>query len=178
MTDRRWAMLAVLMLAVSVSACASKTRPGLQPDPVAGVPADAPPRTAPEAYGVRPGSQEDLAANAGDRVFFDFDRSDLSGEARATLDRQAAWLARHPDVRILIAGAADERGTREYNLALGAQRAASTQAYLSRQGVGAGRMSTVSYGKERPLDPGSTEAAWARNRNAQTVVVDLVERGW
>ncbi|WP_337185419.1 peptidoglycan-associated lipoprotein Pal, partial [Phenylobacterium sp.] len=119
--------------------------------------------------------QADLAANAGDRVFFGFDRHDVDGEARATLAQQAAWLARYPDVRVRIAGHADERGTREYNLALGARRAGAVRAALIGQGVAAGRIETISYGKERPLDAGSTEAAWARNRNGHTVVIGFGE---
>lgn len=120
--------------------------------------------------GPRPGSQEDLAANAGDRVFFDFDSSALRGDARATLDRQAAWFAANAAVRATIEGHTDERGTREYNLALGQRRANSTRDYLVARGVAGARLSTISYGKDRPAAVGSNEAAWAQNRRAVTVV--------
>lgn len=121
-------------------------------------------------YGVQPGSQEDLVANVGDRVFFALAESSLSGEARATLDRQAGWLARYPQPRVQIAGNADERGTEEYNLALGQRRANAARDYLVARGVPSGRLSTISYGKNRPTALGSDEQAWAQNRNAITAV--------
>ncbi len=120
--------------------------------------------------GPRPGSQEDLVLNVGDRVFFDFDKSDLKPEARRTLERQAAWLKRYPNVKVIIEGHADERGTREYNLALGDRRANSAKNYLIALGIDPARLSTISYGKERPEALGSNEAAWAQNRRAVTVV--------
>ena len=119
---------------------------------------------------VRPGSEEDLVQNVGDRVFFDFDRSDLKPEARATLERQAAWLKQYSNVRLQIEGHCDERGTREYNLALGERRANATKNYLVALGIPASRLSTISYGKERPAVLGSNEAAWAQNRRAVSVV--------
>ena len=118
----------------------------------------------------RPGTQEDLVVNVGDRVFFGFDKSDLSSEARATLDRQSAWMKKYPSVKITMEGHADERGTREYNLALGERRAAAAKNYLVAAGIAADRVKTVSYGKERPAVLGSNEAAWAQNRRAVTVV--------
>ena len=111
---------------------------------------------------------------AGERVFFVVDRDDLTEEAQAVLAAQAAWLRRHPQLRVLIAGHADERGTREYNLGLGARRANAVRTHLMRAGVAPERLGTTSYGKERPLDAGVGEAAWARNRNAHSVLVDLV----
>ncbi len=120
--------------------------------------------------GPRPGSQEDLVASAGDRVFFDFDSSALRGDARGTLDRQGQWMATNAAVRVTIEGHADERGTREYNLALGQRRANATRDYLLARGVAGARMSTISYGKDRPAVVGSNEAAWAQNRRAVTVV--------
>jgi len=117
-----------------------------------------------------PGSLADFEQNAGDRVFFGLDRYDLDGASRETLRRQAAWLGQYPNARILIAGNADERGTREYNLALGARRANSVRDFLVSQGVDASRISTVSYGKERPSCMQSTEACWAQNRNGITVI--------
>ncbi|MGP1275920.1 MAG: peptidoglycan-associated lipoprotein Pal [Caulobacterales bacterium] len=117
-----------------------------------------------------PGSLADFEQNAGDRVFFGLDRFDLDNASRETLRRQAAWLAQYPGTRILIAGNADERGTREYNLALGARRANSVRDFLVSQGVDASRISTVSYGKERPSCTQSTESCWAQNRNGITVI--------
>lgn len=111
-----------------------------------------------------PGSQEDLAANAGDSVFFDFDQYNLKPEGQATLQAQAAWLAKYPAVTLTIEGHADERGTREYNLALGERRANSARAYLISLGVDANRLQVISYGKDRPFAVGSDETAWAQNR--------------
>lgn len=121
--------------------------------------------------GVVPGSQQDLVVNVGDRVFFDFDKFNLKPEAQRSLERQASWLKKYPNIRILVAGNCDERGTREYNLALGERRANSTKNYLISQGVTADRIRTISYGKERPTALGSNEAAWAQNRNTITSVV-------
>lgn len=118
----------------------------------------------------RPGTQEDLVVNVGDRVFYGFDKSDLTAEARATLDRQAAWLKQYPSLKVTMEGHCDERGTREYNLALGERRASAAKNYLVAAGVSAERIKTVSYGKERPAVLGSNEAAWAQNRRAVTVV--------
>jgi peptidoglycan-associated lipoprotein len=118
----------------------------------------------------RPGTQEDLVVNVGDRVFFGFDKSDLTPEARATLDRQAAWLKKYANVKVTVEGHCDERGTREYNLALGERRATAAKNYLVADGVSADRVKTVSYGKERPAVLGSNETAWAQNRRAVTVV--------
>src|SRR5690606_6897438 len=120
--------------------------------------------------GVTPGSQEDLEENAGHRVFFGYDQYSLTAQARQTLDRQAAWLKQYPSTSITVAGNCDERGTREYNLALGARRAEAARAYLVSMGVDGSRITTVSYGKERPLDPRSTEEAWSVNRNATTTI--------
>jgi peptidoglycan-associated lipoprotein len=122
------------------------------------------------AGNVRAGTQEDLVVNVGDRVFFAYNESDLSAEARATLDRQAAWLKKNGALNVTIEGHCDERGTREYNLALGERRAVAVKNYLVADGVAAGRIHTVSYGKERPAVLGSNEAAWAQNRRGVTVV--------
>lgn len=119
---------------------------------------------------IRPGSQEDLAQNVGDRIFFGTDRSDLSTEARATLGRQAGWLKTYPNVTVTIEGHADERGTREYNLALGERRATAVKNYLLAQGIQNGRVKTISYGKERPAVLGSDESSWAQNRRGVTTV--------
>jgi len=117
-----------------------------------------------------PGSQEDLVANVGDRVFFDFDKSSLRDDAKATLDKQADWLAKYPTVNVQVAGNTDERGTEEYNLALGQRRANSAASYLKAKGVADARIATISYGKDRPVAMGSDEQAWAQNRNATTSV--------
>ena len=117
-----------------------------------------------------PGSQEDLVSSVGDRVFFGLDQSALSGEARATLDRQAAWLTRYPQVIVQVAGNCDERGTEEYNLALGQRRANAARDYLVARGVSSGRLDTISYGKTRPTALGSDEQSWSQNRNAITSV--------
>jgi peptidoglycan-associated lipoprotein len=122
------------------------------------------------ATGPVPGSQEDLVANVGDRIFFDFDRSNIRADQRAVLDRQAGWLGRFPQVQVTLEGHADERGTREYNLALGQRRANSARDVLVAGGVAPARISTISYGKDRPAALGSNEEAWAQNRRAVTVV--------
>jgi peptidoglycan-associated lipoprotein len=118
----------------------------------------------------KPGTQEDLVVNVGDRVFFEFNASDLTSEARATLDRQAAWLKKYSSVDVTIEGHCDERGTREYNLALGDRRATAVKNYLVADGVSASRVKTISYGKERPAVLGHNESAWAQNRRGVTVV--------
>lgn len=120
---------------------------------------------------VRPGSQEDLVQNVGDRVFFAYDSASLSTEGQQTLERQAAWLKQYANVSITVEGHCDERGTREYNLALGERRAASVKKYLASLGVAANRVSTISYGKERPAVIGSDESAWSQNRRGVTAVV-------
>ena len=122
------------------------------------------------ASGIRAGSQQDLAATAGDRIYFAYDRSDISPEARAILTKQSDWLKRNANVTVTVEGHCDERGTREYNLALGERRATAVKNVLVALGIPANRVSTISYGKERPAVVGSTEAAWAQNRRGVTVV--------
>ena len=117
-----------------------------------------------------PGSEEDLVANVGDRVFFDFDRSSLKPDAMATLDKQAGWLAKYQQVNVQVAGNCDDRGTEEYNLALGQRRANSSRDYLVARGVAGSRITTISYGKDRPTALGDDEQAWAQNRNTITSV--------
>ena len=117
-----------------------------------------------------PGSQQDLEASAGDRVFFAFDRSDITPEAQEILARQADWLRRYPNVTVTIEGHCDERGTREYNLALGERRAQAVKNVLVASGIPASRITTISYGKERPAVVGSSEEAYAQNRRAVTTV--------
>ena len=118
-----------------------------------------------------PGSRRDfLQTVPSDRVFFDTDSYSLDAQSRSTLDAQAAWLVRNAAVRVTIEGHADERGTREYNLALGDRRANAARDYLESRGIAASRMQTISWGKERPANPASNEEAWAQNRRAVTVV--------
>mgnify|MGYP000560120696 FL=1 len=116
------------------------------------------------------GSQEDLIVNVGDRVFFEFDSFELTVDAQSTLDAQTAWLKQYSEVDITIEGHADERGTREYNLALGAKRSNAVFSYLADSGIKTTRMNTVSFGKERPEVIGSTDSAWSQNRRAVTAI--------
>ncbi len=122
------------------------------------------------APSIVPGSEEDLAKNVGDRVFFTFDKAALSSDSKATLDRQAAWLTKYASVNVQIAGNCDERGTEEYNIALGQRRANAARDYLVAKGAASARITTISYGKDRPSVMGSDETAWAKNRNAITSV--------
>jgi peptidoglycan-associated lipoprotein len=113
----------------------------------------------------------DFVVNVGDRVYFDFDQYQLRADAQPVLAAQAAWLGRYPAVQVRIEGNADERGTREYNIALGARRANSVREFLVGHGVSASRITTISFGKDRPIDGGTGEAAWAHNRDAHTAIV-------
>lgn len=168
---------AVGLVVASMAACA----PRPQPEPAAPPPPPSQPQqpgapTGPVNPGVTPGaavpgSVQDFAVNVGDRVYFDLDSYSVRSDAQPRLDAQAAWLNRYPNVRVRIEGNADERGTREYNLALGARRAEAVRTYLVNRGVGANRIDTISYGKERPIAEGSNEQAWAQNRNAHTAIV-------
>ena len=126
----------------------------------------------PASTTVSPGSVGDFKQNVGDRVYFDTDMSGIRADGRATLEKQATWLKQYTNYPITIEGKCDERGTREYNLALGERRANAAKNYLVSLGVAASRISTVSYGKERPVAMGSDEAAWAQNRRAVSVVVN------
>ncbi|MBP8233603.1 MAG: peptidoglycan-associated lipoprotein Pal [Rhizorhabdus sp.] len=163
----------VSALALSVAACSKKKPEELPPPPPQTAPApmpEAPPPPPPQT-GPVPGSRADFLAQAGtDTVFFDTDSYDVDAEDQATLSRQAQWLAKYPNASVTIEGHCDERGTREYNLALGERRANAAKNYLVSVGVPASRISVISYGKERPLATGSDEAAWAQNRRAVTVV--------
>ena len=156
----RFAVAAAAMLAVA--ACSSTD------DQSASTPATSIDSSASST--VTPGTQEDLVTNVGDRVFFETDKSTLDSEARATLQRQAAWMKTYPNLAFTVEGHADERGTREYNLGLGSRRANAVKDYLVSLGVPASRLKTISYGKERPVCLDSTETCWAQNRRAVTVV--------
>jgi peptidoglycan-associated lipoprotein len=163
---------------LSLAACASQPTPAPvappPPPPPAAPPAPPPPPPPPpeQTTGPVPGSIPDFVINAGDRVYFDYDKYAIRSDASPVLDRQAEWLRRYPQVKVRIEGNCDERGTREYNLALGASRANAVRDYLVARGVQASRIQTVSYGKERPIDPGEGEAAWSRNRNGHTALTE------
>jgi peptidoglycan-associated lipoprotein len=175
MTKKMTGLVAIAAALAMTAGCASRRTTDLPPEPpTSTTPADE--TTDPNQSGTiggaaLPGSRADFLQNVPtDRVFFDLDSFSLDGEDRATLDAQAAWLNRNPTVRVTIEGHADERGTREYNLALGDRRANAARDYLQSRGVAASRMQVISWGKERPAVEGSNEAAWAQNRRAVTVV--------
>lgn len=169
----------VVLAAASLAACAS-TKPAGPVAPRAPSEPEAPyrppsqpaPITQQQAPGVTPGSMQDFVINAGELVYFDLDSISLRDDAKPVLDAQSNWLRRWGAVRVRIEGNCDERGTREYNFALGARRASAVREYLISRGISASRIDTISYGKERPLDSGSTEEAWARNRNARTAITE------
>jgi peptidoglycan-associated lipoprotein len=146
-------LAAVLAVALTMGACANKN-----------VGSDA------MASAATPGSQQDFVVNVGDRVFFESDQTDLSPQAIATLEKQAQWLQTYNRYSFTIEGHADERGTREYNIALGARRAQSVRSFLASRGVDASRMRTISYGKERPVAVCNDISCWSQNRRAVTVL--------
>jgi peptidoglycan-associated lipoprotein len=159
---------ACLSAALILGACTHKQEavntappPAPPPPPVA---------AAPVTSSVLPGSAEDFRVNVGDTVHFEFDQYNVPESDKTVLGRQAAWLAKYPAVRVTVEGHADERGTREYNLALGARRANAVKEYLVSQGVSTARVETVSYGKERPICTESNEACWAQNRRGVTTI--------
>ncbi|MEY4965744.1 MAG: peptidoglycan-associated lipoprotein Pal [Pseudomonadota bacterium] len=159
---------ACLSAALVLGACTHKQEAvTTAPPPVAVAP---PPASAPVTSSIIPGSAEDLRVNVGDTVRFALDEYNVEGSDKALLGRQAAWLQRYPAVRVTVEGHADERGTREYNLALGARRANAVKEYLVSQGVSTGRVETVSYGKERPVCTSSDEGCWSQNRRGVTIV--------
>jgi peptidoglycan-associated lipoprotein len=164
--------LALVSALVLTSACAKKKLADLPPPPPAPTaPAvqEAPPP--PPTNSIVPGSRAEFLQQAGsDTVLFATDASDVDAEAQAILTRQAAWLTKYPNVTATIEGHCDERGTREYNLALGDRRANAAKNFLVNAGIAASRLSVISYGKEKPVATGSDEASWAQNRRAVTVV--------
>lgn len=162
-----------LSLGLALAACAPKPPKQLPPEPGPPVQATTPAAT-PVLRGPAPGSQADFVATlmGKDTIYFDFDKFNISPDAMAALQSQAQWLLRYPAKRATIEGHADERGTREYNLALGERRATAAKNYLVSLGIDASRLTTVTYGKERPAALGSNEEAWAKNRRAVTVTVD------
>jgi peptidoglycan-associated lipoprotein len=164
------------LAAASMAACAKKPMPITQPPPPAAAQPQTPlpPTQGPvtqQPQGAVPGSTQDFVVNVGDRVYFDTDAYDIRSDAMPILDAQSAWLRRYPSVQVRIEGNCDERGTREYNLALGARRANSVRDYLVSHGIDASRITTISFGKEQPIDPGSGEDAWQKNRNGHTAIV-------
>jgi len=159
---------ACLSAALVLGACTHKeqavnTAPPPAPPPAASAPA-------PVTSSIIPGSAEDLRVNVGDTVHFGYNEYNVEDADKQVLSRQAAWLQKYPSVRVTVEGHADERGTREYNLALGARRANAVKEILVSQGVSAGRVETVSYGKERPICTESSESCWAQNRRGVTTV--------
>lgn len=172
--NHRPAFRSILLLAtaaLALSACTKKAPATLPPDPG---PAVETTTTDPNGGAPVPGSQADFAAftRGADTIYFDTDRYNIDSADIAALQTQAQWLSRYPNKRATVEGHADERGTRDYNLALGERRANSAKNYLISLGVDAARISTVSYGKERPAAVGSDEESWARNRRSVTVTID------
>ena len=167
-------ILAALLLTsgLALAGCATKPKE-LPPQPTGATSTTTTtPQASTQPMGPMPGSQADfLASVLGDTILFDTDRYNIDTEDQGILQSQAQWLGRHPDKRVFIEGHADERGTRDYNLALGERRANAAKNYLVSVGIDASRITTVSYGKERPIALGSDEASWAKNRRAVTVTV-------
>ena len=151
-------VMVALVASLALAGCASKKTPNSAADLGLG------------AGAATPGSAQDFTVNVGDRIFFDTDSSAIRADAQQTLARQAQWLNKYSQYQIVIEGHADERGTREYNLALGARRAAATRDYLASLGVAANRIKTISYGKERPVAVCDDISCWSQNRRAQTVL--------
>jgi peptidoglycan-associated lipoprotein len=181
--NRKTALRLVLIgtAAASLAACAHRPKPSFPtaptaPPPPAERPTTAPP-PAPVTQGALPGSAQDFVVNVGDRVYFDFDKFEVRTDAQPILGAQADWLKRYPAVAVRIEGNCDERGTREYNLALGARRANAVRDFLVSHGVDPGRITTISYGKEKPVDSGSGDVADQHNRNAHTAIVSGARAG-
>lgn len=182
---KRLSLMAVLALVVLIPACSKSAPPAPAPKPpapAAPAPAPAPPEVAAPEAGewevADTGADESFlsAAQINARhllrtIHFDYDSAEIRGDQRATLQANADWLREHPNVRILIEGHCDERGTRDYNLALGDQRAQAASAYLTSLGIGAGRIETISYGEENPVATGEGEQFWSQNRRGEFVAV-------
>jgi peptidoglycan-associated lipoprotein len=155
---RRLAELKIALICccfLALAACSKKNQPNLEGD---------------NAGSAVPGSEKDFAVNVGDRIYFIVDTSTLTPEAQETLRRQAAWLRRYPNVTVQVEGHADERGTREYNISLSARRATATREFLIAQGVQGNRISSIAYGKERPVALCDAEQCYSQNRRAVTVI--------
>jgi len=155
--------------ALVLGACTHKQEAvNTAPPPVQSAPPA--PAPAPVTSSILPGSAEDFRVNVGDTVHFGYNEYNIEENDKGVLGRQAQWLAKYPSVRVTVEGHCDERGTREYNLALGARRANAVKEYLVSQGVSTARVETVSYGKERPICTESNEACWAQNRRGVTTI--------
>tara|TARA_B100000674_G_C37542731_1_gene779139 strand:- start:60 stop:584 length:525 start_codon:yes stop_codon:yes gene_type:complete len=169
-------LLITLFLVLFVAACATKTKDTAESagtgssETDSSVSSDEGNIVETDGTGIVSGSQEDLIVNVGDRVFFGYDSSELDSDALELLQDQVAWLKQHSNVSVTIEGHCDERGTREYNLALGEKRAQAVKNYLIGLGINPDRVSTISYGKERPAVVGSNDGAWAQNRRSVTIV--------
>jgi len=166
-----------LVLVVGLSGCTKKEELNTELEgeriPVSGFENEGTGETANvEGYesGPVPGTQQDLVVNIGDRVFYDYDQHALRADARATVERQARWMNQHPSLNVVIEGHCDERGTREYNLALGEKRAEAVKNYMIALGVDPSRLEVLSYGKERPAALGSNPSAWAQNRRGVVIL--------
>jgi len=169
----RKGLVAIIILGTMLAGCSKKQGPQDIPPPPADSIGSGDSSSSQTSTAVVPGSHADfLASVSADRIFFGTDKFDVDAEARPVLQSQAQWLTRYPGKKIVIEGHADERGTREYNLALGDRRANAAKNYLAALGIDPARMSVISYGKERPAAIGSDEASWAQNRRAVTVTVE------
>jgi len=177
---RTFSLILLATATVALAACASNPPPEPPPTPAASntatvtppaVKPPQPPRVTPPPSGPLAGSKADFAVKATDRVYFDYDAYNLDSDDQRSLASQIAWLKQFPSTRVEVQGHADERGTRDYNIALGERRAQSVKSFLVAQGIAETRIQTISFGKDKPLDPGHDEAAWSRNRNAFTNVI-------
>jgi peptidoglycan-associated lipoprotein len=177
---RTLSLTALAIASLATAACASNPPPEPAPAPtetaVVTPPPVTPPKpptivTPPVPTGPAAGSKADFAVKATDRVYFAYDAYNLDGDSSKSLASQVAWLKQFPSTRVEVQGHADERGTRDYNIALGERRAQAVKSYLMAQGIAETRIQTISFGKDKPLDMGHDEAAWARNRNAYTNVI-------
>ncbi len=173
-TITRSLKFACLSAALVLGACTHKQEAVNTAPPPAPPPQAMAPAPAPVASGIMPGSAQDFRVNVGDTVHFAFNQYNVEDSDKGILGRQAAWLQKYPSVRVSIEGHADERGTREYNLALGARRANAVKEFLVSQGISTGRIETISYGKERPMCTESSESCWAQNRRGVTVLTSGV----
>ncbi len=176
---RTFSLTVLATASLAIAACASNPPPEPPPTPVASAPVIAPPvqppaqppRVTPPPSGPSAGSKADFAVKSTDRVYFDYDAYNLDTDDQRSLTSQIAWLKQFPSTRVEVQGHADERGTRDYNIALGERRAQSVKSFLVAQGIADSRIQTISFGKDKPLDMGHDEAAWSRNRNAYTNVI-------
>lgn len=183
---RTFSLSVLASATIALAACASNPPPEPPPTPSASnttmvtppvQPPAQPPRVTPPPAPTGPsaGSKADFAVKATDRVYFDYDAYNLDSDDQRSLSSQIAWLKQFPSTRVEVQGHADERGTRDYNIALGERRAQSVKSFLVAQGVAETRIQVISFGKDKPLDPGHDEAAWSRNRNAYTnIIVEAV----